>query len=304
LVANYAVADNLVDSAVQSMGLFFKEEQYPRVLGLDAAGVVQKVGNAVTRFKKGDRVVFAADFMQSNILSAYQEYSVAVEHTVMRIPDSMSFAAAATFPLAITTAGVALFDSLKLERPTPLRSAIKSHQTPFVIWGAGSSVGIYAVQLAVLAGYKVITTASKRHHEYLKSLGAAVTIDYHDADAVEQVKKAAGGFVKSAFAASPSTVEPAAEVVEEGGTVASAPVPPKISRNVNVVFPYGALHAKPEEAKWFYWDFLEKALEQGTIVPMKFEVLPGWIDGVQAMFDRHIEGVSGLKLVLVKPEQH
>merc|ERR1712000_679842 len=56
------------------------------------------------------------------------------------------------------------------------------------VWGASSTVGQFAVQLATQAGYKVIGTASAKNHEFIRSLGAVGVVDYHDEDAVEQIK--------------------------------------------------------------------------------------------------------------------
>lgn len=57
-----------------------------------------------------------------------------------------------------------------------------------LVWGASSTVGQFAVQLAAQAGYKVIATASAKNHELITSLGAVGVVDYHDEDAVDQIK--------------------------------------------------------------------------------------------------------------------
>lgn len=59
---------------------------------------------------------------------------------------------------------------------------------PFLIWGASSSVGIYAIQLAKLAGYTVVATASPKNHELLKSYGATSVYDYSDAATPAAIK--------------------------------------------------------------------------------------------------------------------
>ncbi len=61
-----------------------------------------------------------------------------------------------------------------------------------------AAVGLCAIQLARLSGYKVVTTASPRNHELLKSLGADVTIDYRDSEVVSKIKQATGDSLKYA----------------------------------------------------------------------------------------------------------
>lgn len=61
---------------------------YPHILGLDVAGTIYEVGEGVTEWKKGDRVVYHGDF---NKKGGYAEYGVTTAHTISRIPDSVSF---------------------------------------------------------------------------------------------------------------------------------------------------------------------------------------------------------------------
>ena len=52
------------------------------------------------------------------------------------------------------------------------------------VYGGSSSVGQYAIQLAKLSGYKVVTTASKRNHELVRSLGADLVFDVSDSSQI------------------------------------------------------------------------------------------------------------------------
>jgi NADPH:quinone reductase-like Zn-dependent oxidoreductase len=61
-----------------------------------------------------------------------------------------------------------------------------------LVWGGSTAVGHHAVQLASLSGYKVITTASLKNHDWLKSLGATTCFDYRDPEVVSKIKQAAG----------------------------------------------------------------------------------------------------------------
>lgn len=71
---------------------------------------------------------------------------------------------------------------------------------PYLSCGpASASVGQYAIQLAHLSGYKVVTTASPHNFDLVKSLGADHVFDYNEPTAVEQIKKATGDSVRSVF---------------------------------------------------------------------------------------------------------
>ena len=103
---------------------------------------------------------------------------------------------------SFVTAYWTLFGNLKLPVPSelPAKSSPTEANTSILVWGAGGSTGQYALQVLRLAGYtNVIAIASSHHHDYLRSLGAAVTLDYKAIDIDEQVLKAAGGPVKYVF---------------------------------------------------------------------------------------------------------
>ncbi|KAK8068864.1 GroES-like protein [Apiospora phragmitis] len=129
------------------------------------------------------------------IRGCFAEYAIVDDSLVYPIPESVSFQDAAVVPLAFATAVQALFQRLKLPEPSkPAKSAF-----PVLINGGTSSVGKYAVQLAKMAGLFVIATASKRNHELLKQLGADATIDYKDADWVDQARKVSHDNLEYAF---------------------------------------------------------------------------------------------------------
>lgn len=110
---------------------------------------------------------------------------------------------AATIPDNFVTAFYTLFNQLGLpipsSFPTPVAPPLAT--VPILIYGAGSTAGLYAIQLLHLAGYKkVIATASKKHHDYLRSLGASDTFDYNSSSLVEDIASAIGGDGKALLA--------------------------------------------------------------------------------------------------------
>jgi len=78
-----------------------------------------------------------------------------------------------------------------LNKPTPSQGLPPpSADSPqILIWSGSTAVGQYAIQLARAAGYHVITTASPKHHAFLKELGASETYDYKEERLPEKISK-------------------------------------------------------------------------------------------------------------------
>jgi NADPH:quinone reductase-like Zn-dependent oxidoreductase len=172
----------LIDYGKQSVGdLIAGWVKYPFVLGSDVAGEVVEVGEGIERFNVGDRVVALAAGMDKRSIGApegaSQLYSVVRDNLCSPIPDSMSYADASVIPLGVCTAACGMFmkDYSSLYYP---KVTSKPTGEVYLIWGGSTSVGCNAIQLAVGAGYEVITTASPKNFAMLKSWGhrTALTI--------------------------------------------------------------------------------------------------------------------------------
>lgn len=103
-----------------------------------------------------------------------------------------------------------LFNQLALPVPAsfPASSPPADASEPILIYGAGATAGQYAIQLLHAAGYKnIIATASPRHHEYLRSLGAASVFDYNSPTLTADIAKAVGGDGKVSLALDAVTAE-------------------------------------------------------------------------------------------------
>jgi NADPH:quinone reductase-like Zn-dependent oxidoreductase len=177
-----AVAINPVDRLMQTIGdIITPWIAYPFVLGCDVAGEVAEVGPGVTGFQIGDRVLghaVGSDRARNSAAEgAFQTYVVLLAHMASPMPESLSFEAGAVLPLGISTAACGLFqiDFLALNPPT---EAPRSTGKTLLIWGGSTSVGSNAIQLAVAAGYEVVTTASPHNFDYVKRLGASQAFDY------------------------------------------------------------------------------------------------------------------------------
>lgn len=170
LVAVKAVAINPVDTKVRSTK--DKVEQQPRVIGYDAAGVVDAVGPDATLFKVGDEVYYAGDITRPG---TNQEFHLVDERIVGRKPKSLEFAEAAALPLTTITAYEAFFDRLKIDRDGADRG-----KSILIIGGAGG-VGSIGIQLAKHAGLTVIATASRPETiTWVKELGADHVVNHRE----------------------------------------------------------------------------------------------------------------------------
>jgi NADPH:quinone reductase-like Zn-dependent oxidoreductase len=156
---------NPVDGMIRS-GMFDKEgtHAFPVILGGDVAGVVEKVGSKITKFKAGDPV-FA--YVSLDNSGGYAQYALVTEREAAPKPKSLTYVEAAAVPIVAMTAWQALVDTAKLS----------AGQTVLIHGGSGG-VGSFAIQIAKARGARVIATASTANQDFLKQLGADVAIDY------------------------------------------------------------------------------------------------------------------------------
>ncbi|KAH9328445.1 hypothetical protein KI387_000553, partial [Taxus chinensis] len=170
LVKVRAVALNPVDFKLRAGA--FPHDKFPVVPGCDVCGVVEEVGEGVTKFKKGDEVygniqVVIAGRPKTSA-GTLAQYTVVEQHLVAHKPNNLSGEEAASLPVALLTAQKA-FDMVNFERG----------QSVFVVGGAGG-VGRIAIQLAkhVYGASRIVSNASTGKLDFVKSLGADLVVDY------------------------------------------------------------------------------------------------------------------------------
>lgn len=149
--------------------------RFPVTAGLDPAGTIDAVGPDAGTWQIGERVFSKASFAR---LGAFADYFVGPAHVVGRLPPPLSFVEAAALP----TAGITAYQILHR------RLRVTAGET-VVILGAAGGVGGFLVQLAKVAGLRVIGTASRRNVEFVRSLGADHVIDYQAEDVVSLVRQ-------------------------------------------------------------------------------------------------------------------
>lgn len=170
LVKIMAVSVNPVDYKIRQTITKDTISGKPRILGWDAAGIVETVGPGVRLFQPGDEVYYAGALNRSG---SNADYQVVDERIVGRKPKNLSFEQAASIPLTALTAWEAIFERLAIERGGG------TGKTVLVIGGAGG-VGSIAIQLLKkLTAIKVVATASRPESElWCRTLGADVVVNY------------------------------------------------------------------------------------------------------------------------------
>lgn len=168
-VAVKAISVNPVDTKVRKRAA--PPEGETKILGYDAAGIVDAVGPDATLFKVGDEVFYAGSIQRQGTNS---EFHLVDERIVGHKPTTLSFAQAAALPLTSITAWELLFDRLGV---TPGKSV--DPRTLLIVGGAGG-VGSILIQLARrLTGLTVVATASRPETtKWCLDLGAHAVIDH------------------------------------------------------------------------------------------------------------------------------
>jgi NADPH:quinone reductase-like Zn-dependent oxidoreductase len=152
---------------------------FPMVLGADCAGIVEKVGDAESRFSVGDDLFGQLLIPPLGSAGTYAEYvAVNEDAPLARVPARLDDVVAAALPTA-GGAGLALVDLLE-----PL-----TDKTVLIV-GAGGGVGSFATQFAVNAGGKVIANVRAQDAERMRAYGAIETIDHTEVPLAEAVPEA------------------------------------------------------------------------------------------------------------------
>jgi len=253
----------------------------------------------------------------------FAEYTRVPAGRTIRFPESISFNEAASIGVASITSVAALYEIFKFPRPPAAPSG-----TPILIWSGASifpqrdvlilaSIGLIGIQLAVLSGLEVITTASPRNFDLLKSLGAKHVFDYNSPTVVEDIKRVTNGqlqYLYDCISYSGSTAKAVQSLAPSGGKVATVlPVDPatldkKVEiKNIAVfkmtgkTFTFGGREfPATKQDKEFYEKMcgvLSDLYLAGKIKPNPIRVMGGW-DKLAEGFKFMEEGkVHGEKLI-------
>jgi NADPH:quinone reductase-like Zn-dependent oxidoreductase len=284
---------------------------FPQVIGSDGAGVVESVGAAVTSVRPGERVMINPGIScgtctqclrgEESLCEAFQvlgehrngtmaEFVVVPDRNLARVPDRMSWPAAAAFSLATLTAW----------RMVVTRAATQRGET-VLVWGAGGGVALAAVQVAAMLGARVIATSSASEKlAVARELGAADVVNHATEDVVARVRALTAN--RGADVIIDSVGEPtwpsSLRLLRRGGRLVScgATGGPHVALDLRRLF-------------WHQWSLLGSTLGsraeyarvvqlagEGKLWPHVDQVLP--LDRVMEAFERLSRGQQVGKLVI------
>jgi len=282
LVRVIAAGVNPVDAYVRQ-GMLSKRgfDKRPMIIGYDIAGVVEKTGANVTKFKAGDAVYAYLPIMRGG---GYAEFAIAKEGEMSLKPRNIDFEKAAAVPLAATTAWQALIDTAKIEKG----------QTVLIHGGSGG-VGCFAVQIAKARGAKVIATASTANQDLLKQLGVDQAIDYTTTKFEDLVKDV--DVVLNAVRG--DTLPPSYGVVKKGGIIVSITGEPDAAECAKHGIRGSGLMAHPD-AKVL--EELTKLIEANKITPIVSQTFP-LMEAAQAHQQIETHHTRGKIVLKIAPER-
>jgi len=312
LIKVCSAALNPIDWRAQDYG--FMVEQFPAILGMDAAGEVMEVGDDVRDFKKGDRVLTHGRYDKENDHACFQQYMLCKADFTAMIPSKFAhkehaFDSAATIPLGFNTASVGLFGrDLGAGLTPPWKDRSKYRNRPMMIMGGATSVGCYTIQLARYAGFSpIMCTASMKNEKYLKDLGAHHVFDRDMSP--EDLKMAVQKHTKDPIRVVFDTVSQR-ETQEAGWNLLSddglliVTLEPKVEPGSGdrreVISTRGSPHlGQNKDFSKETWSQLSEWLKNERIMPNRFEVQRGGLNGIENGLDMlRDERVSAMKLVV------
>ncbi|KAI9162842.1 quinone oxidoreductase [Paramyrothecium foliicola] len=283
--------------------------------GDDIAGYVEAVGEGVLGFHQGDRVAAFHQIMAPH--GSFAEFSIAWARSTFHIPAHTSFEEAATIPLPAMTAAVSLYQKLHL--PLPWQS--NTDRLPLIIWGGASTVGAYAIKLAVQSNIHPIIAIAGSGCDFTRSLldesKGDVVLDYRKGQdyLVQEIHKAADD-VSIAFDAvsDKGSVTTIAKVYTDGGKIATVLSPEmavgsrEVAKNAEILLTnVGAVHEEPpqgirsadREFGTVFFPYFGVGLAEGWFRGHPHEVVDGGLDGLEQAIKRLQGGkISAKRLVL------
>lgn len=241
LVKIEAISVNPVDFKIRQNAAKDVVLDVPKIIGWDAVGVVEAVGEKTSKFKVGDEVYYAGDLTRSG---SNAEYQLIDERIVGRKPKNLSIAEAAAIPLTGLTAYESLFDRIKVD---PEKDKGK---TVLVLAGAGG-VGSIAIQLAKkLGNLTVIATASRPDSiDWCKELGADYVVNHHNLkEELEEIGHKEVDYILD-FVDLEGYWETATDIIKPQGhivsiTGSSKPLNLNLLKNKSVTFSYELMYTR------------------------------------------------------------
>lgn len=279
---------------LMSEGKYQFKAPLPFTPGLEAAGEVIELGEGVTRFKPGDRVMGFFDY------GAFAEEAVVEEKFLMAVPDGMSWEMAGGFVLTHTTSHAALVhERVNLQAGEVL-----------LVHGAAGGVGTTAVQIGKALGCTVVaTTGSDDKAQFALDNGADYAINYTTEEIRTRVKDLVGGadvvydpVSGNAFTQSLRCINFEGRIIIIGfasGTIADAPANYVLVKNISIVgFPVGTYRRTSPEVLLRSYSGLSEMWAAGHLKPQQSHVFPleETPEAIKALRDRKAKGKVVIKV--------
>ncbi|MDX1365715.1 MAG: zinc-binding alcohol dehydrogenase family protein [Arenibacter latericius] len=241
LVKIAAISVNPVDFKIRQSAAKDTVLDTPKIIGWDAVGTVEEVGDKVSKFKVGDQVYYAGDLTRSGSNATYQ---LVDERITGFKPQKLSLAEAAAIPLTGLTAWETLFDRIRVDPITD------QGKTVLIIGGAGG-VGSICIQLARKVGnLTVIATASRPESaQWCTDLGANHVVDHRSLqEELDKIGHSQVDYILD-FVDLKAYWEVAAEIIKPQGHIVSItgstePLHLNLLKNKSVTFSYEFMYTR------------------------------------------------------------
>ncbi|KAF8151210.1 chaperonin 10-like protein [Mycena galopus ATCC 62051] len=295
-------------------------QKWGAIVGVDFAGTVVEIHSDVPAeldIKIGDRV---AGMVHGSVKTngTFAEYTVALAHMLIKLPEAWSFELGAQLANAAYTAWQCLYQSLKLTPPNEVSPDFNVNCKPaqncdILIWGGSTAVGMYAIQLAKLSGMRVITTTSQANSHIAEAMGADAVFDYTDAKAGEKIRIFTRGTLRYAvdcISESTTPFQVSNALSNAGGTIAI--LNPYVSRKTGVEVIYSLGYTFLVDPFTFPTDYTPSTedyqlglranktitilLLQEQLKPIPIRIMPGGLAGVS-------QGLSYMRSGKVRAEK-
>lgn len=289
------------------------------IIGCDYCGIVEEVGSDATHdWQIGDRIAGVVHGGLFPDKGAFAQYLKVPSDLAWKPPANVSDQQAATYGISAVTAMQGLYTKLDVPWPVTDSSQPPSDKT-ILVYAGSTAASLYAIQLAKLSGYKVVTTCSPQNFDLVKSYGADDVYDYNSNSALEDIKSRYPKIDRAfdGISLSESTKFCASVVSGSGGKVIVLLDTVKAGKTPGVEIihilmytllgePFGFLQpigpwfkAVPSdrEALVKFYAMLPALCE--SIKPLPLRVVPGGYDGIFEALDLlRNKKVSGTKLIV------
>lgn len=303
LVKVQANSVNPVDFKIRETAAKEADLETPKIIGWDAVGIVESIGEKVSRFKVGDQVFYAGDLTRSG---SNAEYQLVDERIAGHKPETLSIAEAAAMPLTSLTAYEALFDRIKVNPETDKGKSV------LILAGAGG-VGSIAIQLAKkLGNLTVIATASRPETKsWCEALGADHVVNHrHLKEDLEKIGHGEVNYILD-FVDLEGYWEIMADIIKPQGHIVSitgsnTPLNLDILKAKSVTFSWEFMYTRSMfltddiDRQHYILNHISELLDSGTIKSTLTSILEGFtVDNLKKAHEMQESGKTIGKTVIL-----